>query len=63
MEDEHATHRIRIDGVIIRYVEDMYSVYLTIEGNLPQPILDTLISDLGQKLSTLENTPYELKEL
>jgi hypothetical protein len=62
-EDEWRVHRINIHGVVVRYVEDSHSIQTTVEGSLPQETLETLASDLTQKLATLENTPYELKQI
>ena len=62
-EDEHRTFRIKVDGVVVRYVEDMSSIQMTVEGELSQELIDALTSDLVEKLTTLENTLYEAKRL
>lgn len=62
-EDEHGVHRIDINGVLARYVEQRYSVQLTVEGRLPETQLNLLSSDLLDKLSKLENAPCELIKL
>ncbi len=36
---------------------------MTVEGELPQKILDTLTRDLFEKLRALENAPCELIRL
>jgi hypothetical protein len=54
-EEEHRVFRRRVSGVIVRYVEDVASVQLTVEGELPQPTLDLIVEDLRQKLAMLEN--------
>ena len=59
-EDEHNVFRIKVEGVLVRYVEEMNSIQMTVEGDLPQDTLDTLTRDLLDKLSKLENTPCEL---
>ena len=59
---DHRVHRITIDGVIVRYVEDEL-VTLTIEGELPQHVLNALIDDLRTKLSAIENTEYRVTRL
>jgi hypothetical protein len=59
--DEHNVYRIRIEGVVVRYVEDSHSVVLTVEGKLPKPILDRLVADLCGKLSRLEGAEYLVK--
>lgn len=63
VESEYNVFRIRINGVVVRYVEDSHSVQVTIEGDLPQASAQTLVSDLVTKLSTLENAPYEANQL
>jgi hypothetical protein len=47
-------HRIKIAGVVVRYVEDTYSIQITVEGDLPQQTIDALTQDLREKMSVLE---------
>jgi hypothetical protein len=61
--DEYGVRRIRVDGVTVRYVEDAFSVQMTVEGDLPAKTLDALIADLHAKLSALENAPCEIVPL
>jgi len=61
--DEFQTQRIRIDGVVVRYVEQLHEVQLTVEGELPAGVVEALTRDLLQKLSRLENSPCELSRL
>jgi len=63
VEEEHNVFRIRIDGIVVRYVEDSHSVQMTLEGVLPQVSVQTLVADLLAKLSALENAPYEARQL
>jgi hypothetical protein len=60
---EYNVHRIQIAGVTVRYVEERLCVQLTVEGQLPQPILDALTRDLLEKMAALENVPCELVPL
>lgn len=62
-ENEYGTHRIRIDGIIVRYVEETDCIQLTIEGELPQSSLAVLSKDLQEKLSKMENVPCELNPI
>jgi hypothetical protein len=62
-EDAYGVHRIKIDGLIVRYVEDSHCIQLTVEGELPQQTADALTSDLVRKMSILENTACELIRL
>ncbi len=63
LEDEYRVFRIQVDGVVVRYVEDMYSIQINVEGELPRPAIDALASDLRDKLTALENAPCESKQL
>jgi hypothetical protein len=59
-ENEYRVHRINVKGVTVRYVEDMYSLQITVEGDLQEPIAETLVRDLAEKVSKLENCEYEI---
>lgn len=61
--EEFKVYRVKIDGVVVRYVEDMDGVQLTVEGQLPRETLDVLTRDLVEKMSALEFCPCELIEL
>ena len=56
-EEDFNTHRIRVDGVTVRYVEDMYEILLTVEGDLPQEVIEVLKTDVVDKLAALERSP------
>ena len=58
-KDLYNVHRIKVEGVIVRYVEDMHSVQMTVEGELPQETVEALTSDLTFKISALENAPVD----
>jgi hypothetical protein len=62
-ENEFQVYRIDVNGVIVRYNEQGSSVLITIEGDLPASTADILVSDLVDKLSTLERRPYEIFRL
>jgi hypothetical protein len=62
-EDEHGVYRVKINGVIVRYVENTWCIQMTVEGELPQATIDDLAVDLRKKLSALENAPCELERL
>lgn len=62
-EDEYGVHRIKVSGVIVRYVEEMESIQITVEGDLPEKTLQALTRDLLEKFSQLENSPCELIRL
>jgi hypothetical protein len=63
VEGENRIFRIRVEGVVVRYVDDTWSIQMTVEGELPQETIDALTSDLVEKMIALENTSYELKRL
>jgi hypothetical protein len=63
VEEEQNVFRIRIDGMVVRYVEATHSIQMTVKGELPQASVQALVSDLVTKLSTLENTPYDAKQI
>ena len=56
-EDEYGTYRVRVGDVIVRYVEDSYSIQMTIEGELLPDIVEQLKNDLMKKLAELERSP------
>lgn len=61
--EDYNVFKIKVDGVIVRYVEETTSVQVTVEGDLPQRTIDVLTSDLLNKLTDLEATPYEQRQL
>ena len=56
-EDEYNVYRIRVDGVVVRYVEESYTVQATIEGDLPADSIQHLRKDLIRKLELIEQSP------
>jgi hypothetical protein len=62
-DEEYNVHRIRVADVVVRYVEEMHAVQMTVEGELPPLAVEALTSDLRAKLSSLENAPFELRPL
>lgn len=64
-EDDEAynTRRVRVDGVVVRFVDNGYSLQMTVEGDLPASTVDAIAEELREKLATLERTPYTLKTL
>jgi hypothetical protein len=61
--EEHSVHRIRIDDVVVRYVEDSHAVVLTVEGSLPPSLLNFLVADLRGTLSRLESAEFMVRRL
>lgn len=54
-EGEYQVTRIQAQGVVVRYVEDMYCVQMTVEGDLPEKTIEALKADLLGKMEELEN--------
>lgn len=63
MENETDVHRIAVDGTTVRYVEEIHSIRVIVEGPMQQQLIDSLVSDLVEKLAGLENTPYQASKL
>ena len=62
-EDEYNVFRIKICGVVIRYVIEMHSIQLTVEGELDEGSVDAVTSDLVRKISALENLDFVLRRI
>jgi len=61
--EEHRERRIEVGGILVRYHEDMFSVRMTIEGELPDGIVERLREDLKAKLERIEEVPYRVRRL
>jgi hypothetical protein len=57
-DEEYNTFRRKIGGVTVRYVVDMNSVTMTVEGSLSAEHVSSLASDLRDKLSRLEGVDF-----
>jgi hypothetical protein len=55
--DEYGIYRIRIAAVMVRYVENMFRVQVTVEGELPTDAVVQMRDDLIEKLEALEQAP------
>lgn len=62
-EDEFGVFRIRVQGVTVRYVEELYTVRLVCEGELPSDVTAALVSDLERKLSIAESVAYRARRI
>jgi hypothetical protein len=63
VEGEYNVKRIRVEGIVVRYLESGYAIQCTVEGQLPESVVQLLKQDLLEKLSVLENAPCELIEI
>ena len=62
-EHEYSVHRIRVDGVVVRYVEESFTVQVTVEGRLPAEVVEQLREELVRALETLEQSPIVSQEI
>jgi len=63
VETEFGARRIKVDGVVVRYVEEANVIHMIVEGELPASVVGTLVADLRSKLARLENTEYVVRQL
>jgi hypothetical protein len=59
--DKYGVYRVRIDNVVVRYMEDTHSVQVTVEGELPAEVIEHIRDDLIEKLEVLEQSPIEYR--
>jgi hypothetical protein len=62
-EDDWRTTTLMIDAVKVRVVDDMNSLKLTVEGQLPESQIEAFAEELRQKLSLVENAPCTVKRI
>ena len=48
-EEEYNVVRIKVGGILVRYVANTHSIQMTVEGTLPLVSVQTLLSDLRAK--------------
>jgi len=60
IEDEYNIFRISINGITIRFVEDMDVIQATVEGALPDDLIERIKKDTLDKISALENAHCKL---
>ncbi len=58
-KDSHRVHRILVDGVVVRYVEQSHEIAVTIEGNLNLSTRDALLRHGLETYSILEGVSYK----
>lgn len=61
--EQYGTFRIRAGDVVVRYVEDSFVIQFTVEGKLPESVLEELQKDITDKLAALERTPITCKPI
>jgi len=62
-DDECGVYRIRVGDVIVRYVEDIRDIIVTIEGELPSDIVERLKKDVMEKFAALEGVPIICRDI
>lgn len=60
-DDDWREKRITIDGVLVRYTDDMDRLTVTVQGDLPKEVIESLAVDLKEKLERIENTECQIK--
>lgn len=62
-DDAWRTTQLIVDGVKIRILDDMNSLKVTVEGELPEPTLAVLTDELQHKLALVENAPCTVQRM
>ena len=62
-EDDFTIYQIEVDGIILKFVEDMYYVTLTIKGQLAPEKLETIIKETEQQLAAVMGSIYMNKQI
>jgi len=60
IEGEYNIFRTSINGITIRFVEEMDVIQAIVEGALPDELIERIKKSTLEKISALENTPCEL---
>lgn len=60
-EDQYNVFRVRVDGVVVRFTEEMYGVHAIVEGRLSDERLQTLQESVRAKLTALEGVEWEIE--
>ena len=61
--EDYGVRRIKVGRVTVRYEQGMSDVRMTVEGVLPDDTIRILRDDLLEKLSKVEATKYEFRQL
>jgi hypothetical protein len=60
-EDEHDVFRVQIDGVVVRFKEEGFSIQTIVEGTLSESRVNSLKTSVLEKLTLLENAEWEIE--
>lgn len=58
---DYNTYRIDVNGVMIRFTEEMSEVKMVVEGDLPEELIKQVVEDVCQKLGQIDNAKYQAK--
>jgi hypothetical protein len=61
--NEGSKEEIEVDGVLVRYEEEVFAVRLTIEGRLVPDKVEALCADLKGKLEKISGQAYEVRRV
>lgn len=62
-ENEFNVSKIKVQGVVVRYVAESHSIMMTAEGDLAPGVAKSLAVDVAEKMAKLENAQFDTKEL
>jgi len=64
-EDEYPfkVHRVRVDGVIVRFVDENSAIHITFEGDLPPETSRSIVEHVRSKLELIQSAPCESKTI
>jgi len=57
------TKRILVDGVCVRFADDTQRLTVTVEGEMPASVIESIACDLQEKLGLVENSECRVKWL
>ena len=61
-ESFYKVKRIRVNDVMVRYLDDCNAIQVTVEGELAPSLMSQLLEDLRLKLEAIQGSPCEIKQ-
>lgn len=64
-EDEYAykVRRIKVDGIVVRFVDEDHAIQIVVEGNLPAEICNSIAEHIRCILEKIQNAECELNQI
>lgn len=62
-EEKYGSYRLSIDGVTVRFDEELFGITVTVEGELQQSKIDAILSTLEARLASIEDTAYTTQSI